>query len=240
MYLVIFVIFVHLHTKAISQSLLPDASSSPAVKNAINFYSTSLTEQLRLYNGKEYQDYPLPFDEGHPYFIKTDWSKGTVDYDGNTYGDVSILYNTVTDEVIILASNKVLKIQLIKEKVEGFSLSGHSFLNLSRDSLLSADMTAGFYDVLTKDKISLLARRTKNIQTYATHKLELKVFKKDHFYLKKNNAYFPIHTKKSLLKQLSDKKKEIQQYIKQNKLRFRKDPENVMVKITEYYNQLTK
>lgn len=237
---IIFVIFVTLHTRAITQELLPDTSSSPAVKNAVNFYSTSLTEQLHLYNGKEYQDYAVPFDEGHPYFLRTDFSKGIINYDGNTYNDVSLLYNLVTDDVIILAHNKILKIRLLKEKVGGFSLSGHSFLNLSRDSLLSSDMSAGFYDVLSTGKVALLAKRVKNIQSYTKQKVEVRVFEKDHFYLRKDGRYFPIQNKKTFLAQLGDKKKEIQQFIKQNKLRFRKYPEYTMVKVTEYYNQLTK
>lgn len=236
----LFVILAILQINAAAQVLLPDTTSSPAIKNAIQFYSTTLHEQLHLYNGTAYHEYVMSFEEGDPYFLQSTWSTGTVNYDGNNYNDVSIMYNLVTDEVIILAYNKVVKIQLLKDRVAGFSLSGHSFIHLTRDSLFSTNMTPGFYDMLANGKITLLSRRTKNIQMYAKQKLEYKVFKKDHFYLKKNNSYFPVRSKKSLLEQLSDKKKEIQQYIKQNKLRFRKDPEGSMVKIAAYYNQLTK
>ncbi|WP_147204112.1 hypothetical protein [Segetibacter aerophilus] len=238
--LLISVIFLCFSIPGISQALVPDSSLSPAAKSAISFYSTTLKEQLRLYNGKEYQEYILPFDEGHPYFIQTNFNKGTINYDGNTYSDVSILYNLVTDEVIILNASQVLKIQLLKERIKAFSVLGHTFLHLEPDTGLTKNITSGFYDILTVGKTSLLARRTKNIQTYTKQKLELKVFEKDHFYLKKNNTYIQIRGKKSLLEQFDDKKKEIQQYIKQNNLNYRRAAENFMIKTTEYYNQLTK
>lgn len=234
---ILFVIIIICQNNAFCQSLFADTSLSPAIRNAINIYSTTLTEQLGLYNGKEYEEYITPFDEGHPYFNETGWTKGTVSFDGNVYTDVSIRYNLVTDEVIILNFNKVTKIRLLKEKVAGFSFGGHTFKNLPKDSL-SPGMTAGFYEVLAKGKISLLARRTKNIQTYVWAKVELKVFKRDHFYLKKNNTFYSISSKKSLLVPFSDRKKDIQQFIKRSKIKYRDNPENAMIRIVNYYNQV--
>lgn len=66
---IILVIFATFYTKAVSQALVPDTSYTPAVKNAIDFYSTLLKEQLHLFNGKEYKEYSHPFDEGHPFFM---------------------------------------------------------------------------------------------------------------------------------------------------------------------------
>jgi hypothetical protein len=238
--LLIMVIFFCFSTPGISQALVPDTSLSPAAKQAIAFYSTTLKEQLRLFNGKEYQDYMLPFDKGHPYFIESNFNKGTISYDGNTYSNVYLLYNLVTDEVIILNSGGILKIQLLKQRVSAFSLSGHTFLHLQPDSNLSKNITPGFYDILATGKTSLVARRKKNIQTFTKQKLEIEVFEKDRFYLKRNNSYVLLHSKKSLLEQFADKKKEMQQFIRQSNLNYRKDAENFMIKTTGYYNQLTK
>ena len=238
--LMIVIAFVIVHTNTLSQSLVPDTASSPAENNVIKFYNAALSEQLHLYNGKEYKDYAMPFDEGSPYFINTGWSNGTVDYDGKNYKDVSLFYNVVNDDVIIADHNKALKILLIKEKVAGFSLLGHSFLNLSRDSLFSTDMHPGFYDVLATGKISLLARRTKSIKTTTKQKVEFKVYENNHFYVKKNRSYFPVYNKSSLLEQFGERKKEMEQYMKQNRFKFNSDAENVMIKTIEYYNQLMK
>jgi hypothetical protein len=238
--LILFVIFFFNNYIVSSQSLAPDTAASIAEKNAISYYNAVFAQQLHLYNGKEYIDYSRPFEDGQPYFLTSDWNIGTVNYSGNNYSDVSIKYDLVSDDVIILGSNKIFKIRLQKENVAHFSVGGHSFINLTHDSLGTTNMPEGYYDVLADGKIRLLARRTKLIQSMVKQAIEMRVFSKDFFYIKKNNSYFPIRTKKAFLEQFSDKRKEVQQYIKQNKLRFRKDAETTMIKVTQYYNQITR
>jgi len=239
-YVLIFVILVAFRTKGVTQSLSVDSTASSGVKNALALYNQSLTDQLHLYNGREYKDYVQAFEVGQPYFLQPAWSTGTINYDGNTYKDVSMLYNVITDEVIIRNYNAVSKIQLQKQKIKSFSFLGHSFFNILKDSLLTSNLDPGFYDVLATGGITLLAKRTKNMQTDIRQKVEYKIYSKDHFYLKKDNTYIPIRTKKTFLEQLGDKKKEMQKYMRQNKFRFRADKENVMTKVVKYYNQLTK
>lgn len=236
---VIFVILVINSSRSSTQSLSVDSSASLAVKNAVTFYNTVFTEQLHLYNGKEYVDYPQAFDEGQPYFLHDGWNKGTVNYNGNTYTNVSLKYDLVSDDLVILAFNKVSKIRLVKENVARFTLAEHSFIHIIGDSLRTGNMDPGFYHVIADGRVALLARRTKNIQTYLKETVELKVFNKEHYYLKKNSAYFPVNTKNDLFDQLGDKKKELQKYIKQNKLRFRKDVGNSIAKVIMHYNQIT-
>jgi hypothetical protein len=105
---------------------------------------------------------------------------------------------------------------------------------------MSAGISGGYYDVLAAGKITLLARRTKQIQTIARQVIETEVLNKDHYYIKRNNSYITVNTRRGFLNELADKKKEIQQFIKQNKLNYRKDRENTMIKAVEYYNALTK
>lgn len=239
-WLIIFGMFAALPATSLSQTLAPDASAAPAFKNALAVYNNSFADQLHLFNGTEYRDYSRPFDEGQPYFVTNEWSKGMVNYDGNVYENVSILYNLVTDELIILNWKSTSKIQLIKEKVAGFSLANHTFLYITADSLFSTGMNEGFYDVLASGKTSLLVRRTKNIQPFNRRTLELKVFENNHYYIKKNDGYFSFHNKNTLLDQLRDKRKEMRQFIKQNDLGFNKEMEASAIKAVDYYNQLTK
>lgn len=239
-WLMVTTLLTALHIRSISQAISVDTSAGPAFKNAVAFYNNSFGPELHLFNGKEYYDYRVAFNEGHPYFFTPTWSKGTVNYEGNRYENVSILYNLVTDQVVILNYSRLAKIQLVKERVASFALSGHSFIHIRPDSLLSPVLREGFYDILADGKITLLARRTKNIQTYTKQVVETKVFSKDHFYVENNNVYSEIDSKRALLKQVGDKRKEIQQFIKQNKISYRKSRENAMVRIVEYYNQLIK
>ncbi len=233
------VILPVLCSTSIAQRIL-STSSEPAFKNAVAFYNNSFGPDLHLFSGKEYLDYNFRFSQGHPYFQTTTFSKGTITYQGSTYEEVPMLYNLETDNVIILNHSGTAKIQLIKEKVSSFSLSGHSFINICNDSLLSQGLRYGFYDILATGKTTLLARRTKNIQIVAQDIVEIKVLAKDYFYLQNNNIYSVIRSKKGLLNLLSDRKKEIRQFVKQNNIDYRENPENAIVRIVEYYNQIMK
>ena len=59
------------------------------------------------------------------------------------------------------------------------------------------------------------------------------------YYIRKNNTYYSVSSQGSMLTILKDKKKELQQYIRANQIKFRKDPEEAMVKIASYYDHLT-
>ena len=224
--------------QSISQDLVAD-SSIAGYKSAVTYYNNSLLEELHLFNGGESKDYTYSFSEGMPYFITNNWSAGNVNYDGKLYENVSILYDVVMDQLICLYFNKISRVTLLKEKVSGFSVLGHSFIHLKPEDLHSSSLTPGFYDQLYKGKISLFARRTKNIQTsFKQTGAERKVFSKNEYFIHKENEYYTVRNKRSFLGSLTDKKKELQQYIRQNRLNFRKDPENTMTKTIAYYNQL--
>jgi len=232
--------FCALHIVCAAQRIAAMTSADAAYDKAVAFYNASFGPELRIFNGKEYQEYRESFKEGHPYFVTNAFSKGTLHYEGSKYEDVSLLYNLVTDQLIILNAAGSAKIQLIKERVDSFSFPAHSFINIGTDSSLSEGLSSGFYEVLSTGKINLLARHTKNIQATVRDVVETKVFSKDHHFVRSNHVYIEINSKKALLKQMNDKRKELQQFIKQNKLNYRKNGEEAMVKIVEYYNQITK
>ena len=233
--LLITVISIH----SLSQELLADSSSSPDYKNAVTFYNHSLNEELHVFNGKEDKEYFYKFNEGTPYFITDKWTKGTLDYDGKLYENVSLLYDVLKDEVVYLYFDRISRIRLQKEKVYAFSISGHNFIHVTPDSLSSSSVAAGFYDLLYQGKIALLAKRTKNIQTFIRQNSEeFKVFSKDHYYIKKGDDYYQVSSKKSFIGILTDKRKELQQYIRQNKLNFNKNKEYAMMQTLAYYDQI--
>ena len=237
--LLIFLFFLQLNTIAQNPDPGSDTDSS-IIKNVISFYDKAIGEQSHLYNGKEYISYPYQFSEGHPFFLWDSWQNGELIYEGTLYKDVSILYDIVRDEVVILHFNNVTKMSLIKEKIKSFTLPGHTFIQIVADSIHSSVITKGFYELLYAGKDSLLSKRTKNTQIlYRQSFPELKVFSKDHYYLKKDNKYYTVNNENSFLHQFDNKKKEIRSYKKQNRLSFKNDPENAMIKIMTYHDQLT-
>ena len=60
------------------------------------------------------------------------------------------------------------------------------------------------------------------------------------YYIKKDGRYYSFQKKKNIFEILADHKKEIQQFAKNNKLSFKNDADNMLVKIAAYYDQLTR
>lgn len=236
----VLLLLVIFYTSSISQSLVPDTSSAPDYKNAVAFYNQSLSEELHLFNGREYKGYADKFSTGTPYFLTDKWSKGTLHYEGKMYENVSLLYDVAKDELVYLYFDNASAVRLEKQRVSAFSIMNHNFIYIPSDSLHASSMTSGFYDELYHGNNSLIVKRTKNIQTSLRQSgAEIKVFYKDHYYLRRGDRYEAVSNKKTLLHNLSDKRKELQQYIKQNKLSFKKDMENAMTKTVAYYDQLS-
>src|SRR5687768_6744309 len=71
-----------------------------AVLNAVKQYEASLAEQSILYNGSEYAEPSRTENEYHPFFKSDDWLIGSVDYDGEQFTDIPLLYDLTGDKLI--------------------------------------------------------------------------------------------------------------------------------------------
>jgi len=67
-----------------------------------------------------------------------------------------------------------------------------------------------------------------------------RVLAKQNYFVKKGNDYLPINKKRDLVDAYKDKKKEIREYISKNRLNKRGDKENMILKVSAYYDQITK
>ena len=224
------------------QAQTDSSSQQNALNNAITFFHASIGEQSRLYNGPEYYFYD-PVIKGNAYFLDVNsFSQGSVYYDGAYYTNVPMLYDLYSDQVAVLLYNHFSKFSLLKERVKSFDLLDHHFVNINADTLINNTLIkSGFYDQLYNGKVEILAKRTKSIQTNSggTAGTESYFSPSKDFFLRKNNIYHSFSSQGSLLDLLKDRKKELQQYIKANQIKYRANPEEAMVKIASYYDHLT-
>ena len=206
-----------------------------------NFYRT-IGSQSQLYNGKNYEFYSPSF-KGNAYVFDNDsFTPGSVVYDSFLYKNVSMLYDLYQDEVVIQLYNSALKATLIKERVTSFDLLDHHFVNIKTDSTSTNSVSPGYYDQLYGGKIQVLARREKSIQTTndITGSLISYFLPSLNYYLYKNGKYYSVSSESSFLDVLKDKKKDLQQFIRANKLKFNKyQREDAMAKVAAYYDHLT-
>jgi len=204
--------------------------------NAIGVYYQNLGEESPLYNGSEYIEYAYTLQEGHPFFQVVNFINGNVNVDGMIFHDVPMLYDIVKDQLIIQDFQKVYKINLPADRVQQFFLLGHLFVHLNA----SDQVKTGFYDQLYKGKISLFAKREKKIlEKYSNIQISKVVISQNVYYIKKDGVYYTIKNKSSLFSALKGKKKEVQQYLKANDIKFKREPERAMIMAVKYYDQLT-
>jgi hypothetical protein len=217
------------------------SSQQPAFNNAVSLFSASLGEQAPLYNGPEYYFYDHNI-KGNAYFMDVNmFTTGTVFYSGELYKNVQMLYDLYTDDVAVLLYNRFQKISLLKERVKNFDFLGHHFVNINVDTISNkSDIKSGYYDELYDGKEQVLVKRTKSIQTTSSLVGLEKYFSPAiDYYIRKNKVYYSFSSQGQLLDILKDRKKDIQQYIKANKIKFRDDREQAMVKIVSYYDHIT-
>ncbi len=223
------------------QETAVSADEGKALKNARSVYERSLGEQSGIYRGPGYIGHPYPTTNGHPFFETPDQTIGTIYYDGMLYKDIPIWYDLVKDQVIVLHTDGLSKISLHNEKIDYFSLYNHLFIHIKKDTSNTSFLSAGFYDRVYQGKTEVLVMRSKgSLKDATTQGIFIKILKqKNDFYIKKGEKYYPVESAGSVLKALGSKQKEIQEFLKKSNVKFRKDPENAIVRMVGYYDLLT-
>ena len=225
---------------AISFPLIAQNDSSfilTAHQNVIRQYDQSFKNQALLYNGSEYQP-PLQTNDTHPFYNSYDWQPADIMYNGLLFSDVDVLCDLYGDKLVIehFHGNKV---QLISQKLAGFTVNGKTFINFTTGRLPASLPESGFYEVLHDGNVQCLIRRKKNMRrTIESHVVEIYYKEKASYFLRKGQTYYPVTSRKSLLKLLNDKRSELNQYIREQNISFKKNREAAIAQVLEHYEEL--
>jgi hypothetical protein len=122
------------------------------------------------------------------------------------------------------------------EKVSDVYLLDHHFIYKNSDP--SNNLSGGFYDLLYSGKSAVLVKRTKKIDESNTTKIIYEDI--TDIYIKKGSKYFPVSSKGSVMDVFKDKNRELNQYLKDNKIKFNKDREGTIARLAGYYDQINK
>lgn len=212
-------------------------SDSTAFAVAVAQFHKALFPENGLYNGSEYVDYASTLKAGHPYFGTVMSQPGSVLYDGIRYDHLQLWYDLVVDGVVLSPPNMGFKMVLLSPKVGSFDLDGRRFLRLTRDS--GRDIRTGFYELLYDGRVRLFRRSGKNIQENVTPQGVERFIESDSaYYLDRGGRFYAINRKSSLLDAVGDKRKDVQTFLRKNKIKLRQDKDEALTKVITYYDQL--
>ena len=216
-----------------AQNFKPDSSFlADAQKSAVQLYSQSLSAQSHLYNGSAYTEYRSQNEE-HPYFID-EWLEGTIQYDGDLYENVPLLYDISKDKLITDHQYTVNKIELINERIGYFTIKDHLFVPLENKKLVK-----GFYELAYDGLTKVYVRYQKALQSKRVdYSIENLFEEKTIYYILKDNRYITVKSKGSVLKVLEDKKTELKKFIRDNHLGFKSYRTKDITRLVQHYDQL--
>ena len=195
---------------------------------------------LPVFNGKIYNDHAKFKDYKHAYFQSDQYTLGSVVYNSIFYPGLSLKYDILRDELVLLADDQIDGIVLHPENVDSFFVHEHQFINI-KSEMPHKGIETGYYNLLYKGRgLSLLVKRAKEVTEKIDQQIEKMISSKETYFLLKNSIYQPIKGKNDLLKLLHQSDDKNKEYIKVNKLNFSKDFEHSVLSLIRFHDAIDK
>lgn len=196
-----------------------------------------------LINGKEYESYytrskvkPLLFPE------KTRTASAITKT--RRYDNLSLQYDTFLDQVIYTDTSKTInfrfpQIALNKNIIDGFNLyfseDSLIFRNFRKPEYTDSNLKEGFYEVAYEGSSRYLIRHESSF--YEREGLvNYKYSRVD--YISTGNAFCIVKNKKSLLRLMDEKSKEVRKFLHASGVRVRQADKNQIITVVKYYDSL--
>jgi hypothetical protein len=217
---------------------IPVYCSSPDLKIQIVQQQQIPQQDIQsLYNGRVWRSlyYNIRGDE---FLFSNDFLKGNVTINGKTFNNIDLKYDIYNDEIISMV-NLGTYVQLNKEMVTGFDIIFNNvifrFIKLPADSM---QILSGYVNVLYEGKTNLYLKNRKLIKELAVENKYDEFYQKDHLFLMKDGQYYRISGKREFFNLLSDKKLQIKDFIKQEKIKVKKKKPESYISVLKFYDSL--
>jgi len=223
-----------------AQGSNPGSPATLALTNSKLNYNKQIDYQSRLFNGVKYVEYEAGFT-GNAYYQGSEFQNANLHYDGVDFYSVPILYDLYKQMVVVKYPADQSYMSLINNKLDMFSIGSHTFIRIDADSK-QKDIETGFYELLYNGKSQFVKKHTKDIQVEKSGlNIQNIFYEHTSYFLLKDGIYYPVSGKRSMLNVFKDKKKDLDAYIKANKIDFNDNQEEEgMIKVATYYDQLSK
>ncbi len=223
---------------AAAQNLI---SQNQAIDNLRDQYDSAVEYNGRIYNGAEYAiRYAGVVD--HP-FLLSEWQPGAINFLDREYKNLELRLDIVNNLVIIKhyspTNGAAISIMPAQEKINSFTLNTTKFVRLLPE--LTGEQSSRFYEMIVDRDYQLYAKHTKEKFIDKSRGAPVVGFQhKVKIYLKKDDQFLIIRNKRSLLKSLEDKKKELVEYSRAKRLYWNENPKKTAAVLVSYYFELKK
>lgn len=188
------------------------------------------TQNSHLSNGTSYFEEYDTKKGHHQYYLTSDFLTGDLIYDGQPYFNVNLQYNLFTDQLILrfYKGENLRTIQLIKDKVEKFSINNSEFISIP-------EKESGFYEILfKKGQTRLYKKHYKTRQRHLDKALVYYSFKeKNSYLLYHNKKYFAVNKRKSITRIFPEKKELINTYFNRRSNLYALDKDKFMTSLLQ-------
>ncbi|HTD94437.1 MAG TPA: hypothetical protein VK644_11510 [Chitinophagaceae bacterium] len=200
---------------------------------AVPYYPSS-DESLPVYNGRFFYGYSS-ISQGIAFYGGNQWQSGAILYDGVWYHSIPIRYDEITDRVVA-RTPKSVTITLLPEHIQQFQIGEATFVRLLPDE--HRVLREGFYRVVSEGSVTLLERYVSRLNEVINDiDIARNIETSTYFYALKDGRYYELKRPKTLLVLLKNKRKQIAQYLKEQKVKPRKNPEKAFTLMASFYNQ---
>jgi hypothetical protein len=224
-----------------AQLAVPDSALHKQQMEFVNTISkNAVNEQSKIYNGIDYKYYNNTY-KGMPYFKSNGaWTTGNITYNNVQYKNMQVMYDMFKDVLVVKSYNNFLQFSLYSTKVQGFDMFNHHFF-YHNENAVNLQLKSGFYDLLYNDKTSLLAKREMLTQdSTGTDRVYKNFYPVDAYYIIYKGKSYKVKSRGDVTGVFKDKKKDVEKYIKDNRLNFSDDREYALTMAVKYYNQSSK
>jgi hypothetical protein len=207
-----------------------------AQDNPAGRYLSAAENRAFIYTGKTSLPYSVHI-AGHPYLRFT---KGVLWYDGVAYSQTYVRVDSYRDDLVVLTPDGSAEIILQPHRVDSVCFDGCHVFYFRPDGRMGCP-SGGYYYRLYEGESTVLERRTYSL--YETRKGEEVTAwfgLSTKYYIRKDEAYYPVRSKGSVLKALGAYKKELNSYAREQKLNFRRNTGEAIVSIVKEYERLNR
>ncbi|MGZ2370796.1 hypothetical protein ACXR6G_13525 [Ancylomarina sp. YFZ004] len=216
MYRTLHVIFILFISNLVSLSQNTQTDYTLNCDSALLLYQNEIHHEFDYVIGREYKIYHS-YKQDNPY-LNSRHGKGTIYSNGYVYGNKIILYDMHKDVLVVntlLNKSSNINIEIQKVKVDSFSIEfddgKYLFHHLKKNEQEHNQISNGFYEIPHKGKFQLLLRHnsdkgnSEGITTYTYNIIK---------YLKIDNAYFNINSRKKFINLFPDYKKQVKKKLR--------------------------